>query len=290
MSLPKYFIVGKDSANPLFRQYINWLNNTYNQSWQGTMWNYYGYDGNDLPNLNGTNAFDKVGQFKNNPTILALEQWNEAVNGFVLPEKWCVRENKEVAHYAANKWQCQSGVSYSVKYYCEHDGTYHFYPLDVALKTGCIEITIEQFRQHVLKVSSIPEKWCVKPSNNQEEKLSVREYFTKFRSYSAGDEDSFYWHYPAYNSKDYCWTGKSHGYTEITYQEFQEHILKQTPMATQTITRQALKEIHDVVCDTWKAKIKAKLAEFPFDNEINISQEEINAGYKDASSISSIPP
>lgn len=75
MKKPKYFVVKTDESSPLQKVYKQWLNKTYNQKWNVNLsvLNYYGYDGNYR--FNGTNANDKIDLFKNNPTLLTLDEW-----------------------------------------------------------------------------------------------------------------------------------------------------------------------------------------------------------------------
>jgi len=54
-TLPKYFIILRDATNPLWGKYIQWLKDTYNSPWEGTLDDHYcGYDGNKTPNYWGT--------------------------------------------------------------------------------------------------------------------------------------------------------------------------------------------------------------------------------------------
>lgn len=70
----------------------SWLNSTYRVSWIGDVLKYYGFDGN--PNYSGTNSWNSLNMFKNNPTLINLDQWNECVNGFILPEKYCLEHSE----------------------------------------------------------------------------------------------------------------------------------------------------------------------------------------------------
>jgi len=70
--LPKYYIVKNDSSD-LFKEFIKELNKDFNENWEGSTFNYYGYDGNE--NSTGTNGFDKIKDFKNNPVILTPQQY-----------------------------------------------------------------------------------------------------------------------------------------------------------------------------------------------------------------------
>ena len=49
-------------------------------------------------------------------------------------------------------------------------------------------------------------------------------------------------------------------YTEITFEQFQKHILKEIPMNKRTITKEQAQSIVDSACSTWKEKLCAKWA------------------------------
>ena len=73
-TLPEYFAIFNDITNPLWSKYIVWLNDKYNKDYKGsTITCYYGYDGQVKRDSN-------ISNFKNNPTILTLEQWNNIIN------------------------------------------------------------------------------------------------------------------------------------------------------------------------------------------------------------------
>ena len=77
--LPKYFVIKKDSDNPLWKEYIKWLNRTYNEGWSGAAYNYYGFVASVF-RTSGTDAQYEVGNFQNNPTLISLQEWDEIVN------------------------------------------------------------------------------------------------------------------------------------------------------------------------------------------------------------------
>jgi hypothetical protein len=82
--LPTYFCIKADLNNPLWKKYIDWLNKKYNilpDGWKGSIWTFYGYDGNEKSTTNGTDAFFELKGFQNSPTIITLEYWNECING-----------------------------------------------------------------------------------------------------------------------------------------------------------------------------------------------------------------
>lgn len=72
--LPEYWVVQNDGTQ-LFKDIVlKYLNNKYETDWYGLS-NFYGYDGNLL--YRGTNARNSIKSFKNNPTLLTLEEFIE---------------------------------------------------------------------------------------------------------------------------------------------------------------------------------------------------------------------
>jgi len=70
--LPKYWVVKRDSNNPDWRKVIDYLNNI-NSGWNGEYVIYYGFDGS--PGHGGTNGWNHIESFANNPTLLTIEQF-----------------------------------------------------------------------------------------------------------------------------------------------------------------------------------------------------------------------
>jgi len=95
-NLPKYFVIKRDESDPLWQKYIDWLNDTYTMlnvyKWNGDRYKYYGYDGNKEIYYNGTNCYDNICDFENNPVLLTLEEWNNMVN----ENKESVKESKKI--------------------------------------------------------------------------------------------------------------------------------------------------------------------------------------------------
>lgn len=100
-SLPKYFVIETDEDNPLWNKYIDWLNEKYSQNWRWNVYSYYWYDW--WINSNWTSGEDEISRFKNNPTVITLEQWATATwykksndKTIELPdEKFCVQMTQE---------------------------------------------------------------------------------------------------------------------------------------------------------------------------------------------------
>jgi hypothetical protein len=70
--LPKYWVVKRDSNNPDWRKVIDYLNNI-NSGWNGEYEIYYGFDGSS--GHGGTNGWNHIESFANNPTLLTIEQF-----------------------------------------------------------------------------------------------------------------------------------------------------------------------------------------------------------------------
>ena len=77
MTIPKFFAVEREDSIE-YRNYIKWLNKTYNTNWNGFYYNYYGYDGSDVNK--GTNCFDSLFNFKNNPVIFTAKAFMDLLN------------------------------------------------------------------------------------------------------------------------------------------------------------------------------------------------------------------
>jgi len=159
--LPKYFVI-KKIEHPLWDRYIDWLNEQYCKTVMETYWNgflnnhYYGYDGNTAK-ASGTNNNSSLSSFSNSPTLITLEEWDECVNGFKLPEKWCVKDCEEVNKWASEQFKYSCNIIYDHSYlYIDqskfpHNSCYRFASIAYGKEHGYTEITFEQFKEHVLK-------------------------------------------------------------------------------------------------------------------------------------------
>ena len=162
--LPKYFIIRKDETNPLWKKYLAWLNKTYRnpagqEPWVGTE-QFYGYTG--AYSKSGTSCGNTAASFGNDPTLITLEYWNECVNEFQLPEKWCVkvtednkglldswRINQKTYANVLDLWGWLVSDSFWDSTHCS---------FSIVLPSGYTEITFEQFKKYVLKQGSMEKK------------------------------------------------------------------------------------------------------------------------------------
>ena len=89
----------------------------------------------------------------------------------------------------------------------------------------CIKANRFVSENYFVELTSLPEKWCVKPRTSKE----ADEIFTYkgISEYSDSKSLEYYQHYPSFNS---CCTASStiqDGYTEITYEQFKKWVMKE---------------------------------------------------------------
>ncbi len=73
--LPPYFVIKWDGTNPLWDEYINWLNQMYDDEFVGQSGRYYGID------QQGGCVYAIASLIPDWMPLITLEQWNELVNG-----------------------------------------------------------------------------------------------------------------------------------------------------------------------------------------------------------------
>lgn len=170
--LPKYFCIKRDADNPLWEKYIQWLKDTYcpkaHVCFKGDGSGlYYGWAGSEHYHK----MYGKIKDFPNPVEEITLEQWDEAVNGFVLPEKWCVKveeknkskiypylleKYKEIHKWIENPHYCKKYLySESVKELMSPK-----YASFIFLEEFK-EITLEQFEKYVLNQENKMEKQII---------------------------------------------------------------------------------------------------------------------------------
>lgn len=127
---------------------------------------------------------------------------------FVLPEKWCVKVNEEIAN---------------IFYYVDAAGFHHSDRIRTNnwswhIETGYTEITFDQFKKYVLKETafSLPEKWCVRVTKENRQDLRLH-----FCNAIVGC-------WVLYNGNYNQFTGLPSGCTEITFEQFEKYVDKKT--------------------------------------------------------------
>ena len=185
-TLPKYWVVEKTKENvEVFKKtVIPYLLDVYGEMWREDSYRFYGYDGNE--SFKGTNGWNSISKFENNPTLLTLDEFIkltkeesnviEAAKSqgmikeeFVLPEKWAVArniENYRVLNDWCNSHKGVSGTDSENGYIHSHnygyswkgsDGGYYYANLKQK-HPDHTEITFEQFKKYVLKQEEVMDK------------------------------------------------------------------------------------------------------------------------------------
>jgi hypothetical protein len=290
--LPEYFAIKRKKKDPRWKQYIAYLNGRFGVSLDGTSpsYPYYGYGGsNRYMDMYHSNPVS----FPNTVTVLTLDEFFEcffgsntsqaATNQF--PAKWCIKDGlSDSVTELFNKYGTShySGDTDSILHYPAHNGKC----LHTSILPEYTEISLAEFQEHVLGIkSNFPTKWTIQPTN-ETESVAVLTWFNANgeRKYGPGDEMDYYWHFPAYEPTNHCLRGRifDSSYTEITFAEFQEHVLKETHIKTQPMTKtyqvkkSELEQIHHVACGEWKTRIAELTLRNPFGDGIELTQTEVD--------------
>jgi len=254
--LPKYFVIKRDENNPLWEEYIDWLNETYGCDLVGDFSIYYGFDGNITHN--GVYDGQTINDFQNSPTLITLEEWNECVNGFVLPEKWCIKNDRqEIRDWFANTYEVEDIKTWTQNYIGFDNAQYnngvhgvgevsHFYQNNT-------EITFEQFKTHVLKENNMEEE--VKDMSYDKWKAGdlIECINTHFDCYIKGEIYEIKKIESSMNNDIYTVKDSVGSNTNAwNHSNFKFHSRSNKPMKNRTITAQQAQSIIDIACKDWK--------------------------------------
>jgi len=148
--------------------------------------------------------------------------WEEAEN---FPEKWAILRT-EKNYKEIEEWYFKNVKEYSSFPHNPNHPYLHF-PI-----RGCgssnkvneryIEISIEQFRKHVSKktsVESVVDKWAVKVPRTGEPSI-VKFFIEVNKTHKPNFTEGFYYHFPAYNGQTNASNILEPGYREISLGEF----------------------------------------------------------------------
>jgi hypothetical protein len=141
---------------------------------------------------------------------------------FKLPEKWKVRDCEIVSKYASEKWKKDIFMGSYIGFYCESPGNFNFFNPPKAELDFYTEITLEEFKEHVLNEYKLPERWCV----NQDRQV-VCDYFNEIYKAVFSDTSGIY--YLHNNIIDGCRQNEGkpfNGYTKISFAQFEKYVLK----------------------------------------------------------------
>lgn len=143
--------------------------------------------------------------------------------------------------------------------------------------SNTITLPVQSVKDFIIeKEFTLPEKWCVKVT--EENKDIIHRWKldnTKCIFTTPG-------HYVEYDGK---W-GSTSDYTEITFEQFKSHVLKQKTNMTQQLTLGQLKDLYNQSsCSDWQSRIKSYISDniLARDYElINIKDEDIAYARKNA--------
>lgn len=228
-------------------------------------------------------------------TRVTLSQLERILKGesFTLPKKWCVEDCDIVTEYARNRFNQYIGNTQSEVCLYVNEGTNDYWFINPQLGRSCInieeytKISLEEFKEHVLKVSpenldTLPKKWCIKTTKENIHVLGNWRTDGPLLNGYIG----WYLHTPMNGKNGYNIDHIEDGYIEITFEQFKKHILKQNNMIT--VSRRDLGRIHNIACSTWKTKIENLGSRNPFSETIEISQDEVDEMFK-AATLDQIP-
>lgn len=91
------------------------------------------------------------------------------------------------------------------------------------------ELTLEEVQQYlpdkIVKEFVLPEKWCVKSTNDT---IKVLNDFINSKGYESTLSSNYYIHYPFLNGAGAAYSDIRVGYTEITFDQFKQYVLKES--------------------------------------------------------------
>lgn len=185
-TLPEYFVIESEVNNPLWSNFIRWLNSEYAAHYDGLTHSFYGFD-----ERHGDWSSSHISDFKCGTQLISLEHWNECVNGFVLPERWYFKTSKRSPERkVANEY-----IGLDKGFALDDDVVFYTYRKTWSNITpfSGTEITYEQFQKYVLTANTMGD---TKQENSKKiigYKLIKPEYTEAALKISgksiAGDED-----------------------------------------------------------------------------------------------------
>jgi hypothetical protein len=148
--LPEYFAIKRNTEDPRWDEYIKYLNKRFGVSLDGTstLYPYYGYGGpGDYMDMYHTSPSG----FSKHVSVLTLDEFFDIIDGFILPEKWCIKTTNENIDILGN-WRDDGPLHHG------HIGWYLHTPMNnkngynqERKENDYTEITFEQFKKYVLK-------------------------------------------------------------------------------------------------------------------------------------------
>lgn len=156
----KNFLIKVDVDNPLWQKFKGWIRKEHGLHTDKEVFQ----TGNLVGMYKGSSVFvDSLDMNVIDVPVITLEEWDRLVNGFVLPEKWCIRAD---SNSSVPTWFNKSSQTLST--YNNQGGYLHF-PSTLYrhsfrdIQSGYTEITLEQFKKYVLKEKTEPCSYAEDP-------------------------------------------------------------------------------------------------------------------------------
>lgn len=83
-TLPKYYVIKRDENDPRWIRYVDWIKQKGGMTF-GEHFNFWWFDGYN-ESQNWYECWDIFGRFANNPTLITLDDWEEATQGKQKPK------------------------------------------------------------------------------------------------------------------------------------------------------------------------------------------------------------
>jgi hypothetical protein len=160
----------------------------------------------------------------------------------------------------------------------DHGSIYIYFPEN---GHGVYEYDLELVEE---KVKTLPKSFACENTNDKLWEKYIKWLNKEYRRDFVGD--SYNWpYYGIMSSGEFDHNKSSYFDTIISLEEWDEIVNgKQTQieevMKTNEITKDQLKQIHDVACSGWKAKIIEFAARNPFGNTVEFTSEEVAEMFK----------
>ena len=149
----KNFLIGYSPNHKLWSSFEKWLKEEYKVDFSVLSFQETSLVG--IYNKCFVSIYDKITNHTSIP-VITLEEWDEIVNGFVLPEKWCIKVTEESRNFLT-RWVLMQ-PTFDRKYLpikwwvvSENNVDDSYQKWSSKTNSSYTEITLKQFRKYVLK-------------------------------------------------------------------------------------------------------------------------------------------
>lgn len=309
MNLPENYIVICETQEET-NEVIDFIELDNTKTWQ--FWNYVTVSKDEWNIYSGKERaeqwFDKHKNISDYKTF-TFKEWKEIKKNKTIPKKWVIlatEENlKEISDFFVkhtNNNSCykeDSWVNWYFHSHCNADISIYNYKnfsyCSSNKREGFEEISIEQFREHVLKqkMYSIKEletnKELVVYIDSEEDFFKIKKLTNKFDNFYKFEGNHCYglYHksYDSLSTKTYIGQYVKYGDVKVitTNQIIELQNFKENKMKLIVSVKEVL-EIHKIACLTWKPKIADYLVRVDSNQNITFTQLEVDEMFKAATS------